>query len=297
MPELWAAIAADSYQDEFEKELSWRGLKALSSREGFYLFEGEPQELFWSAARWLDVERLEISSISSAAKALRPLARRWFIHSVGNHRRASLIADSLRMLPKQSCEFPLESMEGLGAFTLWEPNEVLWCKRFDRFHPQGLAPFAESLQAPSRAYLKLWEALSLHPERIKSGQRCLELGASPGGWTWVLAKLGASVLAVDRSTLAPEIMQMPNVEFRSGNAFSLTPELIGPVDWLCSDLICYPEKLFEYLAQWNAGKAKHFVCTIKFQGEAKPEVAAKFLEYGGRVLHLHHNKHELTWLK
>lgn len=293
---FWGAIAADGFVEELEKELAWRSIVPAARNGAFFLFEGEPVELFWSAVRWLDVQRLEVPSISAAAKTLRPLARRWVLCPAEHHRRATLIAESLRLLSAAPADFPLQAEEGVGAFLLLAPGEVLWCKSFDRPHPLGQANFAENLEAPSRAYLKLWEALSLHPERLKAGSRCLDLGASPGGWTWVLARLGASVLAADRAPLAPSVAAMPGVEFRSGNAFAVTPELVGKVDWLCSDLICYPEKLREFLDLWQ-GQAAHFICTIKFQGASDLDAAARFLELGGRVLHLHHNKHEVTWMK
>ena len=43
--------------------------------------------------------------------------------------------------------------------------------------------------------------------------------------------------------------------------------------------------------------AKNFVCTIKFQGETDHNSAGAFAAIAGaRVLHLHHNKHELTFV-
>ena len=38
--------------------------------------------------------------------------------------------------------------------------------------------------------------------------------------------------------------------------------------------------------------------TLKFQGETDFETAARFAAIpGSRLVHLHHNKHELTWIK
>ena len=54
--------------------------------------------------------------------------------------------------------------------------------------------FIEDKHSPSsRAYLKLWETFTRFQEYPKEGDKCLELGAAPGGWTWVLANLGCKV--------------------------------------------------------------------------------------------------------
>jgi 23S rRNA (cytidine2498-2'-O)-methyltransferase len=46
----------------------------------------------------------------------------------------------------------------------------------------------------------------------------------------------------------------------------------------------------------EAGAAKRIVCTIKFQGETDHAAAEAFAAIpGGRVMHLFHNKHELTF--
>ena len=148
---------------------------------------------------------------------------------------------------------------------------------------------------PSRAYLKLWEALTRWGQWPQPGERCLDLGAAPGGWTWVLARLGATVEAVDRAPLDPAIAAMPNVTQRLASAFALTPE---PVDWLCSDVIAYPDRLLALVRTWiEAGAARRIVCTIKFQGATDHDAADAFTAIpGAQLRHLFHNKHELTFL-
>ena len=81
-------------------------------------------------------------------------------------------------------------------------------------------------------------------------------------------------------------------------AFGLEPASVGAVDWLFSDVICYPARLFRLVERWRAsGLVKNFVCTIKFQGETDHETAAAFAALpGAEVLHLHNNKHELTFM-
>ena len=112
----------------------------------------------------------------------------------------------------------------------------------------------------------------------------------------MLAKLGAEVVAIDKAPLDPRIAAMPGVEWRGESAFALEPASVGPVDWLFSDIACYPARLLRLVERWRAsGLVKRFICTIKFQGETDHQSAAAFAALpGARVLHLHHNKHELT---
>ena len=49
--------------------------------------------------------------------------------------------------------------------------------------------------------------------RIAPGDRCVDLGASPGSWTYVAVTRGARVTAVDRSELRPDLMQSRQVRF------------------------------------------------------------------------------------
>jgi 23S rRNA (cytidine2498-2'-O)-methyltransferase len=97
---------------------------------------------------------------------------------------------------------------------------------------------------------------------------------------------------------------MPGVTYIKHDAFTLRPGDIGPVDWLCCDVVCYPSRLYAWIELWLAsGLCRNFVCTIKMQGDAEAaqegfETARRFAEIpGSLVVHLHHNKHELTWIK
>jgi len=129
--------------------------------------------------------------------------------------------------------------------------------------------------------------------------RPTHLGASPGGWTWVLQSLGARVIAVDKAPLAPRVVSLPGVETREESAFGLAPATVEPVDWLFSDMACYPSRLLALVRRWmDAGALRRAVCTLKFQGDTDHETARAFAEIpGSRLLHLHHNRHELTWIK
>ena len=71
------------------------------------------------------------------------------------------------------------------------------------------------------------------------------------------------------------------------------------MDWLFSDVICYPARLLALVERWlAAGLVRNFVCTLKFQGETDMATAQRFAAIpGGHLIHLHHNKHELTWIR
>ena len=151
---------------------------------------------------------------------------------------------------------------------------------------------------PSRAYLKFWEACTLWRDWPRSGQHCLDLGAAPGGWTWAAATLGAQVTAVDRASLDHAVAALPGVTTRREDAFAIDPASEPPVDWLICDVIAYPARLLALVQNWVAsGQAERLVCTVKFQGATDHDAARAFARIpGARVLHLYHNKHELTFL-
>ncbi|MFF2844624.1 TlyA family RNA methyltransferase [Paenarthrobacter sp. NPDC057981] len=83
----------------------------------------------------------------------------------------------------------------------------------------------------SRAGHKLAGALKAFPAVVVSGKRCLDAGASTGGFTDVLLRQGASsVVAVDvgHGQLVPQLREDPRVEVHEGlNVRYMTPGQIG----------------------------------------------------------------------
>lgn len=263
---------------------------------------GERLRPYWTRNVWLNPLLIEFASVGDAAKKLRDIQRNWAPLPARLHRRAALIADRLPPLPSRPKRFPFEVPDTpMGAFTLLDEGLLLASPACASPFPNGEFEFEEDHEGPpSRAYRKLWEALVLAGRTPAPGERCLDAGAAPGGWTWAIAGLGASVLAIDRAELDPRIAAMPGVEARRGDAFALKPEEVGPVDWLFSDVISYPPALLSWVERWLAsGLAKNMVCTIKMQGSAFDRATtARFAAIpGSRVVHLWHNRHELCWIR
>jgi 23S rRNA (cytidine2498-2'-O)-methyltransferase len=262
---------------------------------------GPRRRAYWTRNVWESPALLEFASVGEAAKALRSIQRNWASLPCRLHRRSALIAEKLPPLPSKPKAFPfVPPSVPMGAFTLLDEHTMLLSARCSSPFPNGEFEFEEDREGPpSRAYRKLWEALVLAGETPGPGQRCVDAGASPGGWTWALAGLGAEVLAIDRAELEPRIAALPSVSVLRHDAFTLEPAELGKVDWLLSDVICYPPALLGWVEKWlDSGMARNFVCTIKMQGEGFDKTTTdRFAAIpGSRVLHLYHNRHELTWI-
>jgi 23S rRNA (cytidine2498-2'-O)-methyltransferase len=294
---LTGYLAPEEFLAELQEEL---GDTALETHGRLVLARGPAQPVAWVANVWYDPVRMEIASIGDAAKKLRAIQRNWALTPHAHHRRAALIEERLPKVSAKPLNFgdPAPTAP-LGSWTLLDPNTLLVSPRCSSAFPNGEAQFIEDRTVPSRAYLKLWEVFTVLGVRPGPGEFCIDLGASPGGWTWVLQGLGARVLSIDKAPLDPAIGRLPNVEERRESAFALDPKSVGPVDWLFSDVICYPKRLLTTVRKWlEAGNVGRFVCTLKFQGATDFETMRGFAAIpGSRLLHLHHNKHELTWVK
>jgi 23S rRNA (cytidine2498-2'-O)-methyltransferase len=263
------------------------------------------KQAHWAQNIWRNPQTIHIDSINDAAKKLKAIQRNWCLYSYQLHRRAKLILEKLPLVNSKLINFPSPfPAVRPGTFTLLDENTLLASAECSSPFPNGEAHFVEDKQGPpNRAYLKLYEALTLAGVTPQPGEFCIDVGGSPGGWAWVIHQCGAEVLSIDRSPLSASVVKLPGVSFEKRDAFSLLPENFEregkTVDWLFSDLICYPEKLYEWILKWvESGICKNFICTLKFKGKPDLSIIHKFADIpDSRVVHLFHNKNELTWLK
>jgi len=291
-------LAPEGFDSELREELGG----AVSEIHGrLFLARGPERHVAWAANVWRDPVRIPIASIGDAAKKLRAMQRNWAVYSVASHRRAALIAAQLPKVSAKPLVFGTPAPGApLGSWTLIDADTVLASPHCSSPFANGEVRFVEDRRAPpSRAYLKLWELFTVLGERPAPGAFCVDLGASPGGWSWVLQQIGARVLSVDKAPLDPTVARLPGIEQRRASAFALDPASVGPVEWLFSDVVCYPGRLLTLVQKWLAAKTvRRFVCTIKFQGATDFKIAQEFAAIpGSRLIHLCHNKHELTWIK
>ncbi len=293
-----AYLAAEGFERELDEELARAGVAVGLHHGRLRISESRPVHAAWAANIWWDAERIAVSSIGDAAKQLRRRQRNWALYAPEHHGRAQLIADKLPHVAARPLELgELAPDAPLGSWTLLERDLVLAAGDCSSPFPNGVPRLVEDRHGPpSRAYLKLWETFARLRRQPGPGERCLDLGAAPGGWSWLLARTGAEVIAVDRAPLAAEVDRLENVTFQRASAFGLDPAEVGPIDWWCSDIIAYPDRLLELVGRWlDSGRVRNLVCTIKFQGATDHEAAARFAALpGAQLFHLSQNKHELT---
>lgn len=293
-----AYLAAAGFEAEVAEELRRAGRTVSAWHGRLALSPDPPGPCAWALEAWTAPVLLPAPSVKAAADALRGMQRNWALYAAAHHRRAALIEARLPPVKARPLAFP-EPAPGahLGAWTLLAPERLLASPTKTSPFVNGEVAFVEDREGPpSRAYLKLWEALTRLGRWPAPGEACLDLGAAPGGWTWALATLGARVTAVDKAPLDAAVAAMPGVGWRGESAFALPPE---PVDWLFSDVICYPARLLALVRRWiAAGAARNIVCTVKFQGATDHDTAAEFAAIPGAVLfHGAHNRHELTFAR
>ena len=293
-------LAIHNFESELERELELKGLKIAKKCDRLYLVEGDHPQMIWAQITAFELETIAIASINDGAKKLKALGRNWGLFTVAHHRRAQLIQEELPKFNTKPIPFrhPLPTSP-MGFWTLLEPDKMIASTKTTSSFALGEMDFQENkTMPPSRAYLKLWEFFTVYAPEAITGGTSIDVGSCPGGWTWVLRTLEFDkVISVDKAPIEERIMDLGRIEFKQESAFGLDPKDFGEIDWFCSDIICYPERLLNLVKRFlESGKVKNFVCTIKYQSEVDWENTLKFLEIpNSRIVHLHHNKHEVTW--
>jgi 23S rRNA (cytidine2498-2'-O)-methyltransferase len=204
--------------------------------------------------------------VREAAMELLQKKRRHLVRYLRNHEGAFTEDEALVQLLLMSPETGFLSVA--KAPLPFREQQVVSC------FPGGEVPLAVDKQAPSRAFTKLVEAELRLGRRIEARDTCVDLGASPGSWTYVAVRRGAKVTAVDRADLREDLMQHKNVRFERGDAFRFEPA--SPVDWLLCDVIAGAERSAERLLEWLRRKwCRHFVVTLKVDHAGSGAVLAR----------------------
>ncbi len=174
--------------------------------------------------------------------------------------------------------------------------------------PLGIPRLRVHADAPSRSALKLEEALLClldDDERehlLKPGMRAADLGAAPGGWTWVLMRNGLQVTAIDNGPLRPHLFDSGLVEHLRADGFAWQPQ--RPLDWMVCDMVEQPRRVAARMAQWfNEGWCRHAIFNLKLPMKRRWQETElclqEFSAQAGKPLRLrarqlYHDREEIT---
>ena len=176
--------------------------------------------------------------------------------------------------------------------------------------PGGIPRLKFPPAAPSRSTLKLDEAflcLLSHAERarwVERGMTAVDLGASPGGWSYQLVRRGISVIAIDNGAMSDTLMRSGMVQHFREDGFRYKPK--RPVDWLVCDMVEQPQKVAALAVQWLLEKrCKFAIVNLKLPMKKRfaelqkcRAIAAAQLESSlvWRCKQLYHDREEVTLL-
>ena len=163
-------------------------------------------------------------------------------------------------------------------------------------------------EAPSRSTLKLEEAfLVLLSERerdawLAPGSTAVDLGASPGGWTYQLVRRSIRVTAVDNGPMDQRLMDSGLVDHRREDGFRFRPP--KPVDWLVCDMVEQPIRVAALVRDWlEAGACRRAIFNLKLPMKKRWDEVQRCLAtlrepFGDalevRAKQLYHDREELT---
>ncbi len=176
--------------------------------------------------------------------------------------------------------------------------------------PLGIPRLKLLPEAPSRSALKLDEALLtlLTPEErealVKPGMRAADLGAAPGGWTWVLTRQHLHVTSIDNGPLRQHVLDTGLVEHLRADGFHWQPEI--PLDWMVCDMVEQPRRVAERMATWlREGWCRQAIFNLKLPMKKRWDETRlcldMFAAQAGRPLtvrakQLYHDREEITVL-
>jgi 23S rRNA (cytidine2498-2'-O)-methyltransferase len=174
--------------------------------------------------------------------------------------------------------------------------------------PMGIPRLKLLAEAPSRSALKLEEALLTllsadeRTQMLREGMRAADLGAAPGGWTWVLTRHRVQVTAIDNGPLRQHVMDSGLVQHLRADGFSWHPN--KPLDWMVCDMVEQPSRVAARMAEWfREGWCRHAIFNLKLPMKKRWQETRscldRFAAQAGKPLtirakQLYHDREEIT---
>jgi 23S rRNA (cytidine2498-2'-O)-methyltransferase len=238
------------------------------------------------------------------AKQLSPLCKKLFIPFSAALKKENLLVDSGEIAAdsKRLHVFFTATDQAFFGYS-FITNSSSW--------PMGIPRLKFPSGAPSRSTLKLEEAFLVflteeqRKKSLRPGLSAVDLGASPGGWTWQFVSRGIRVSAVDNGNMDQRLLDSGLVHHVRGDGFTFTPK--KPVDWMVCDIVEQPSRIARLCAQWIGRKWCRFsVFNLKLPMKKRYDevkrcrdiIASELEKHGMRyelsIKQLYHDREEVT---
>lgn len=323
----------EGFEKVLGRELVTYGIKPQAQGAGWVMAEGDPSVLTSSGNGlcfacdiFLDPADIQAESVNGFIRALVDLftahlgdgkldgAWPYFFVSFGDEKLGrftqSLKDRWLEALRKKMSRIARSGTDSIpqsrgfvdGFFVvLTDFNKA---KVFHKAMSQGQQRMKLDPQSPSRSYLKLEEAFHVLGFGPKEGERVVDLGAAPGGWSLSALKRGGVVIAVDNGPLREPVKSHPKLTHLQVDAFRYQPAGPEPVDWLLCDVLEAPEMIMGLLRQWFQKKwCRYFIVNLKL-GREDPTALLALIRDDNKGLsaycqslcirQLYHDREEIT---
>ncbi len=155
--------------------------------------------------------------------------------------------------------------------------------------PGGAPPIPAPPRLISRAYLKIIEALEWSQLPIAAGDRCVEIGSSPGGSCLALLERGLIVTGIDPAEMDPVVLAHPAFTHLRARAKDVKRSVFRDCRWLVMDANVAPNytlATLDALLTQAGVRPEALVLTLKLTdpdlAEKLPEVAQRIRRHGYR---------------
>jgi len=175
----------------------------------------------------------------------------------------------------------------------------------------GIPRLKYSKSAPSRSTLKLDEAWQTFFKKedqnnyLDRKMTAVDLGASPGGWTWQFTRRFIHVHAIDNGPMQKELMDSGLVTHLKVDGFNYRPP--KPVTWMVCDIVESPKKVAKLISQWLCnGWCTYTIFNLKLPMKKRYQevqlcksiiieaLKEHDLKYEFHLKHLYHDREEVT---
>lgn len=314
----WLWTCRDGFEAHLFEELAWAGAAPRLLGAGLVESAPVPAPPAFARTGFPVAEVLPPGAAGRAAAALARLGRplclqAWTADTLGGNAlagAATTLAEAVagalpegRLLPDAEAARAQGGL--LAQLCLASPEAVAlgWVPAAQALSlaPGGRRRMRRPGLAPSRAAMKLEEALDTLGVEPGKGELCVDLGAAPGGWTERLLSRGSRVVAVDPARLMPSLLGAKRLRHVQESAFDYAPE--EPADWLFCDMAWRPLEVAQLLAKWGRrGWALQLVANVKLPMKDKNPTLLRVrhvLEAEGgwrevRMRQLYHDRDEVT---